>query len=633
MKNSVDYALKNFYSAHQTIQQAVKMESVDVAKAVQLYQDAEKKLRIVLCQHTATKDQIDQSNEMIAKCSKRVSELLQFLSENPNLPQVPQQQQPNTPKKMGKISSSSNISTPSPHGNLRPNDKSKSNTQILKPGTPQQQPNLYQSQQPNIYQAQTQAQQQQQQHQNIYQTQAQVQQSPNQQQQNIYQTQAQVQQPTQQQNNQSDQSSSNYQDAYNCLENGLMMDNDGFYDLAKYFYSKSISLFNNFILTATQINQNNINFWIYQLQQRNNALEFYNTTSPDASSYYFNTSFHVFDETKVLQTSEKEDAEVIQRKVDQSISDCISLLKKCIITSQDQFLSGLAKNFLDTTMASNMKNKKDDGFHANYIDKIYPDHINIFASEKVKNEITSISSDPSKKFILVYGPSGTKLTKLVRFSAAQASVKMIFEVNFMKFIGINANPVDILNTAFENAKQQSPSYLLLTHIDACLKEEDKKDNLSIMICDFLISHVSSGNDGVTVFCTSELPWMTPLNVFKKFDAKIYYPAPDESLIKEILKNSQITKRISDDQINSMASELVGYTEFGIERILIEAQISNAVKSSGGLRNNICSDISQGLILRNEISQQDIVQAKNYIPPIVSQSGLIFFDDQFGNAAK
>ena len=277
-------------------------------------------------------------------------------------------------------------------------------------------------------------------------------------------------------------------------------------------------------------------------------------------------------------------------------------------------------------MASNMKDTKDDGFHTNCIETIYPDPINSFASEKLKNQLSSISSDSSKKFILLFGPSGTKITNLIQYTASKSSVKMIFEVNFMKFIGINDNPVNILNTAIENAKQQSPSYLILSHIDACLKEDSANDNLSKMISDFLISHLSAGIEGVTIFCTTELPWViTPTSVFNKFDAKIYYPAPDESLIKEILKNNQITKRISDDKIAQMASELIGYTEFGIQRILIEAQISNAIRSSGGLRDNILYDISTGLILRNEITIQDIKQAKDFIPPIVTQSGLIFFD--------
>ena len=420
MKNSVDYAQKNFYTANQTIKKAVEMESTDVPKAIQLYQAAIQNYQHVKCQHTATVEQIDTSNKMIDKCTKRVNELLQFLSGNPNL------QQPSTPSKMGKTVSSTTITTPSPtaHQQLNPNSKNKSSNQILKPGAPpqqniyqtqfttnpqqnnayspppqiqqtinfqqpniyqtqaqpqqstnQQQPNIYQTQaqpqqttnqqQPNIYQTQVQPQQTtSQQQSNIYQTQAQPQQTTNQQQSNIYQTQAQVQQPTNTQqssitqtqtqvqqptksqqpaaspqpattqqttSSQSDMSSNTYEEAYTYLENGLMMDNDAFYDLAKYFYEKSITLFTTFITTATQINQNNVNFWMYQLRQRSTALDFFSTKSQDAPSYYFNTSFHMFDETKALQTSESENAEVIQRKVDKSISDCISLLKKCII--------------------------------------------------------------------------------------------------------------------------------------------------------------------------------------------------------------------------------------------------------------------------------------------------------------
>ncbi|KAK8860342.1 hypothetical protein M9Y10_012006 [Tritrichomonas musculus] len=677
-KGSTDYAAKFYYSAIDSFNRAVKMESTDITQAIKLYQDAATKFHSTTCQPNATPEMITVSQTKSSECTQRANYLIQFLSQNS--PPAPAESPQKGRRQMNKTNSSTTVSTPqppnlTPNRKLTANDKSKSNINIPAPQNIYQAPSQVQnptSPQQNIYQTQNQVQSPINLQQNIQQTQNQVQspinlqqnihqaqnlvQHPINLQQNIHQTQNLVQSPINLQQNQTQSSTSsqqslnqtpgnsqnilltqqignldNYQEGYKYLTNGLLMDNDGFYDLAKFYYSKSVTSFNMFLATQNNSSHTNVQFWNYQLQQRIDKLGFYPSKCQDASSYYFNKSFHIFDEIGKLQNAENEAAEVIQRKLDQYISECISLLKKCIISNQDQSLSKLAQSFLDDKMSSNMKNEDEAGLHSNYVKEYYPDHVDAFASDKIKNDIsTAISS--KKKFILIYGPSGTKIKKLIQSTAPNQSVKMVYVVNFLKFIGTNENPVDILNSAFEKAKEQTPSYLILDHIEAPLVD-NVPDDLSKMVNDFLLSHVPTIPDGVTVFCTSYMPWKIPVPIYGQFQERLYDPAPDVSLIKEILKVNHITKRISDDQLTLIAQQLVGYTEFVIERILIEAQISNAVQSSGGLKSNIFEDICyNGFILRNPITVQDVNQVKAYIFPAVQPEGLNFFD-QFADKVK
>lgn len=570
--NSIDYVAKNIYLGDQKRNLAVQMESKDIRKALQLYQEAVNFYNHVIQSKTAKPLQIELATKMYSICSQRANTLIQYLSGN-------QPQQPIPTDSNGKTISSTNISTPIPSNishtqQLTAGDKSKSSNQIISPVNPNNKQNLYSTQQ--------------------------LQNTP--------------QLKTHPKNSQSstqridDQISNKYQEGLKFLTDGKMMDEDGFYDLAKSFYDQSIKLLGQFFNAAGQINQNNVQFWIYQIEQRKTALDFYNTTSVDSSSYYFNKAFKIFDQTKTVENLTDEEA-----------IEIISLLKKCQISSQDQFLSNLAKNFEENLLS----HRKSDNF--NIIKKIIPKKCDVFVSQKVKSEMANIASDHSKKFVLIYGPSGSKITKLIRSTAFTASVKAIYELNLLNFIGINDNPVSILNAAIENAKKEAPSYLILNNIDACLKEKDKNDNFSIMICDYLIHQVSAGINGITIFCVTNMPWMTPRDILQICNAKLYYPAPDELVIKNILKNNIITHNIDDNQLKLITDELIGYTDIAIDRILIEAQITNAMESSGGHRNDFYVDISQHLVLRNGISNKDIIKVKSYIQPIVAQSGLMYFD--------
>ena len=77
-----------------------------------------------------------------------------------------------------------------------------------------------------------------------------------------------------------------------------------------------------------------------------------------------------------------------------------------------------------------------------------------------------------------------------------------------------------------------------------------------------------------------MPWRIHTTLLEKFTKVIFNPPPDENKIRDIVDTNIATKSLNDQIKPQLVKEFVGYIDRDINRILIEAQINNAMKGAG-----------------------------------------------------
>ncbi|OHS97981.1 hypothetical protein TRFO_09135 [Tritrichomonas foetus] len=600
---SIDVAIESFQSGSTLLKNAIETEKTDIPKAIQIYTQARSKFYITTCQNSATQQQIAKANEIIARCTQRISELEQFLAANPDYKPVQTEQQP-SPSMQRKLSNSS-IQRPSqnlssqvlsslPQGkNQQLQQSSTQNSQVVQnpPSSPTPQTSA----------------------------------------QNI---QSQIGQPIQ-------NSIQYFKDACELLKNATLMDSDGFFDVARFLYSKAFSTFTTFLTSSsnqsseTQFSQ----FWLSQINRRMTSLSFYKTNKPDAPTYYFVRA------CECLKNDKKEEA--------------IQFFRKSLISSNDTFCKPLIEQLISKHSNKQSSQTANNGENISIssstpfdelINVINPEHINIVLSARVKKELTGTfvmpvkfpasNVGPIKRFVLLYGPSGMNLNKLAQFAAFASGMEYIIEVDFLRLIGCPVNPIDVLTRAFDKAKVLHPSYLLFRNIEAVLTN-DENDQQSSLLCDTILSNLSAGlQNDIFVVCTSTMPWLISPKVFVKFEEKIYNDAPNYEDRGEIINkcdNIQINFTCTDENssesnihsspANNLNHEIAGFTYNDIIRLICEASISAAVKESGKSREEILELLAAGdeAGTAKKIDVDDLENARGLVSATVTMDDLAGFD--------
>lgn len=601
-KPSVDVAMQHYNAGMESLKKAIAAENTDILKSIAFYSDAEKKFNMVRCQTTASADLVNRSQEAASKCSRRIQELAAFLKQNqgtgvansdvlvdrpkataPNgslqhLPQAQQQciqqisTQPIPPPNQQQIQQIPNqipidddadLQIPSFTINDLPTDQTIDQTQIVPP--PQNIPKPLND-------------------------------SPSQ---------------------------SYFNESCSFVSNGISMENDGFFDLAIFFYSRAVFLLMNYSNSPTHPNYESIQLWLSQLSNRTELLKFYQGTNHDSSSFYFHEACSTLNLIKTLQ----------DHNTSYYIDQSIMLLKKCITVSGDAFLTNMAKQMLSYHMQANNKISDIGILDTSPILKSIPsEHINVPISADAKVSLgqlaipKSVSSISSFKILaLIYGPPGTYIEKFARFAAFTSSVQQIIEVDFLRFIGSQIDPAVTLHDAFEKCRSATPMYLHLKNIDSVICCNDN-DNFSNLLLSVLLNELEGKNDGIVIICTATMPWRIHTTLLEKFTQVIFNPPPDENRIREIVDSNIATKSLNDQIKAQLVKEFVGYIDRDINRILIEAQINNVMKCAGKTRLAIFTEMANGTILTNLISIEDVKMAKRLIKPSISPIDLTLYEN-------
>lgn len=225
--------------------------------------------------------------------------------------------------------------------------------------------------------------------------------------------------------------------------------------------------------------------------------------------------------------------------------------------------------------------------------------------------------------ILLYGPSGTGKTMLMRALAYESSNCHIIRINgpsiVSKYLG---GTEERLRGFFQEAAKYSPAIILIDELDSLVPTRNSDDTTEVdsrVIATMLSLLDSLDGPIVVVGATSRLSSVdVSLRRPGRFDQELEVPIPDAAgrydiLMKQINKMSD-RSNLDEEQVNTIASKTHGYVGADLLSLVREAVMKCIAREVGSLDDSMLEKTNFEFLKDVKLTYEDLASAMQDVRP-------------------
>ena len=230
------------------------------------------------------------------------------------------------------------------------------------------------------------------------------------------------------------------------------------------------------------------------------------------------------------------------------------------------------------------------------------------------------------KAILLYGPSGTGKSHLVKALINEANIPS-FSASAADIISSYMGESEkLIKNLFDLAGKETHSIIFLDQIDFILAKYD--DGINKKIMNELLKQmreVENKNKNILVIGSTNMPWVLDPLALKLFQKKIYIglPAFEERKLLFKIHLSEIKNNLEDEQFNSLSELTEGYSGSDVYNLIQEALYEPLRKNQSAPG----SKKEEGEIVESSgVSYKDLVSSLENMKKSVTEENLKKFND-------
>jgi len=180
--------------------------------------------------------------------------------------------------------------------------------------------------------------------------------------------------------------------------------------------------------------------------------------------------------------------------------------------------------------------------------------------------------------ILLYGPPGVGKTMMCQAVATEmnASVLWVSLADITsKYTGESEK---LLITLFDMAREKAPSVIIIDEMDSIGRKRSSQENETErrIKTEFLkqLDGINSGNDGVYVLATTNMPWELDIACIRRFERLLLLPLPNAKAREEIfrLRIGDHPHELLDEDFKYLAKLSEGYSGSDISNVVNDAMM-------------------------------------------------------------
>ena len=236
------------------------------------------------------------------------------------------------------------------------------------------------------------------------------------------------------------------------------------------------------------------------------------------------------------------------------------------------------------------------------------------------------------KNILLYGPSGTGKSYLVKALANEANIPF-FPVSSTDIISVyRGESEQLIKNLFDLASNKTPSIIFFDQIDSTLRKSIGEVSMKIM--DKFLSQmkeIEKNNKNIYVIAATNFPWELNSIALKLFQKKIYIGLPDFEGRKLLFKInlSDIKNDLNDEQLDNISKLTEGYSGSDIYNLTQEAfyePLRKKLRKEGEKEKNLDQVENNEIKESGMVTFEDLVFSLEIMKPTVRKVDLKKYKD-------